>query len=242
MVLPYNDLLGVHEQSRDFTSRQVWDFGSTGPDDYPLMMHFPYFDLYRKQVIKQADLVLAMYMFTEAFDAEHKARNFAYYEPLTVRDSSLSACIQATLAAEVGHLRLAYDYLGEAALMDLADLENNTRDGLHIASLAGSWFALVCGFGGMRYHRTGTLRFDPRLPDRISRLAFSVQVRQRCLRVEITGTHASYTLTEGQSLQIQHCGQTVTLTRDSVETRPLEPPTAVPEPAQPPGRRPVRPH
>ncbi|MEV6162154.1 glycosyl hydrolase family 65 protein [Streptomyces sp. NPDC052052] len=241
-VLPYNDVLGVHEQSRDFTSRQVWDFESTGPDDYPLMLNFPYFDLYRKQVIKQADLVLAMYLFTEAFDTEQKARNFAYYEPLTVRDSSLSACVQATLAAEVGHLRLAYDYLGEAALMDLADVENNTRDGLHIASLAGSWIALVCGFSGMRYHRAGTLRFDPRLPDRLSRLAFSVQVRQRCLRVEITDTHASYTLTEGDPIQIQHCGQTVTVTRDSVESRPLEPPTVLPEPAQPPGRRPVRPH
>ncbi|MDF3292639.1 glycoside hydrolase family 65 protein [Streptomyces silvisoli] len=240
MTLPYNHALGVHEQSRGFTDLQAWNFADTGPDDYPLMQHFPYFDLYRKQVIKQADLVLAMYIFSDAFDEEQKARNFAYYEPLTVRDSSLSACVQAALAAEVGHLRLAYDYLGEAALMDLADLENNTRDGLHIASLAGSWITLVCGFGGVRW-RAGTLHFTPRLPEKLNRLAFSVHVRQRCLRVEITGSHASYTLAEGEPIKIQHYGQIVTVSRGTVESRPLKPPTALPEPSQPPGRRPERP-
>ncbi|MCQ4083873.1 family 65 glycosyl hydrolase [Streptomyces sp. RB6PN25] len=241
MTLPYNSALRIHEQSRGFTSRQVWNFADTRADDYPLMQHFPYFDLYSKQVIKQADLVLAMYIFSDAFDQEQKTRNFAYYEPLTVRDSSLSACVQAALAAEVGHLRLAYDYLGEAALMDLADLENNTRDGLHIASLAGSWIALVCGFGGMRW-RAGTLHFAPRLPEKLSRLAFSVHVRQRCLRVEITGSHASYTLQEGEPIQIRHFGETVTVSHSTVQTRPLNPPTILPEPTQPPGRRPERPH
>ena len=104
-------------------------------------------------MVKQADLVLAMQLRGDAFTAEQKARNFAYYEALTVRDSSLSACTQAVIAAEVGHLDLAYDYLAEAALMDLDDLEHNTRDGLHIASLAGAWIALVAGFGGMRDRR-----------------------------------------------------------------------------------------
>ena len=93
-----------------------------------------------------------MHLRGDAFDAEHKARNFAYYEALTVRDSSLSACTQAVLAAEVGHLELAYDYLGEAALIDLEDLQHNTRDGLHIASLAGAWIGTVAGFGGLRDH------------------------------------------------------------------------------------------
>ena len=120
------------------------------PTSTRCMLHFPYFDLYRKQVVKQADLVLAMHLCGDAFTAEQKARNFDYYERLTVRDSSLSACTQAVIAAEVGHLDLAYDYLGEAALMDLHDLEHNTRDGVHIASLAGTWIALVGGFGGLR--------------------------------------------------------------------------------------------
>ena len=114
-------------------------------------------------MVKQADLVLAMHLRGDAFTSEQKARNFAYYERLTVRDSSLSACTQAVVAAEVGHLDLAYDYLGEAALMDLDDFEHNTADGLHIASLAGAWIAVVAGFGGMRDH-DGALSFAPRLP------------------------------------------------------------------------------
>ncbi len=162
--LPYDDALGVHEQHAGFTRHQRWDFASTRADQYPLMLNFPYFDLYRKQVIKQADLVLAMHTradwFEECHDEEQIARNFAYYEPLTVRDSSLSACVQAVMAARTGHLELAYAYTAEAALMDLADLEHNTRDGLHIASLAGAWTALVAGFGGMRWDDDG-LRFAP---------------------------------------------------------------------------------
>src|SRR4029077_8507103 len=128
-----------------------------------LLLHFPYFDLYRKQVVKQADLVLALHWRGDAFTAEQKARDFEYYEAITVRDSSLSACTQAVVAAEVGHLELAYDYFGEAALMDLHDLEHNTSDGVHIASLAGAWVALVNGSAGVR-HWDGTVSFAPRLP------------------------------------------------------------------------------
>src|SRR5207244_12586121 len=109
-------------QAEAFTEHQVWNFAATTPDQYPLFLHFHYFDLYRKQVVKQADLVLAMQLRSDAFTPEQKARNFAYYEPLTVRDSSLSASTQAVLAAEVGQLQLAYDYVGEAALVDLHDL------------------------------------------------------------------------------------------------------------------------
>jgi MFS family permease len=141
-------------------------------EQYPLLLHFPYVDLYRKQVVKQADLVLALLLRGDAFTAEEKVRNFAYYEALTVRDSSLSACTQAVIAAEVGRLELAYDYFAEAALMDLDNLEHNTRDGLHIASLAGAWIVAVAGFGGMRDH-DGALRFAPRLPERLTRLAFA---------------------------------------------------------------------
>lgn len=105
-----------------------------------------------------------MHLRGDAFTPEQKARNFAYYEAITVRDSSLSACTQAVIAAEVGHLDLAYDYLAEAALMDLDDLAGNTGDGLHMASLAGAWIALVAGIGGMR--ASPSLAFSPRLPRR----------------------------------------------------------------------------
>jgi alpha,alpha-trehalose phosphorylase len=137
MFVPYDDDLRVHPQAEGFTQHQMWDFTHTTAQQYPLLLHFPYFELYRKQVVKQADLVLAMALRSDAFTDAQKARNFAYYEQITVRDSSLSAATQSIIAAEVGHLELAHDYLAEAALMDLDDLEHNTRDGLHMASLAG---------------------------------------------------------------------------------------------------------
>ena len=238
MHIPFDDALGVHAQAQRFTQHQTWDFARTRPDQYPLMLHFPYFDLYRKQVVKQADLVLAMYLRGAAFTAEQKERNFSYYEALTVRDSSLSACIQAVMAAETGHLNLAYDYLGEAALMDLRDLENDTRDGVHIASLAGAWIALVGGFGGMRTHR-GDISFAPRLPEGPTRLAFSLILRGRRLRVEITGASARYTLADGDPIQIVHYGDPVRLTAGHDEVRPIPAPPRVTRPSQPRGREPA---
>ncbi|MFF7857235.1 glycosyl hydrolase family 65 protein [Streptomyces sp. NPDC007904] len=234
--VPYNDELGVHEQHAGFTRYQRWDFAGTRPDQYPLMLHFPYFDLYRKQVIKQADLVLAMHTcaawFEQFSDEEQIARNFAYYEPLTVRDSSLSACVQAVLAARTGHLDLAHAYTAEAALMDLADLEHNTRDGLHIASLAGTWTALVAGFGGMRWD-DGSLRFAPRLPPRLRRLAFTLRFLGRCLRVEITADRATYTLRSGPPLTIRHHETELTVREDAAVERPVPLPRPRPAPEQP---------
>jgi alpha,alpha-trehalose phosphorylase len=239
MVVPWDEALGVHPQSERFTDHQVWDFANTKPDQYPLLLHFPYFDLYRKQVVKQADLVLALHWRGDAFTDEEKARDFAYYEPLTVRDSSLSACTQAIVAAEVGHLELAYDYFGEAALMDLHDLEHNTRDGVHIASLAGSWLAAVAGFGGMRDH-DGFLSFAPKLPARLERLAFGLRFRGRLLKVEATKTEATYKLTEGRSLEIAHYGDRIKVSRQTPVTQPiLRTVPDEPAPTQPPGREPM---
>ena len=211
MYIPYDEALGVHPQADGFTAHQIWDFAATTADQYPLLLHYPYFDLYRKQVVKQADLVLAMHLRTDAFTAQQKARNFAYYERLTVRDSSLSACTQAVIAAEVGHTALAYDYLAEAALMDLDDFEHNTGDGLHMAALAGSWIALIAGLAGMR-DQNGSLTFAPRLPDALTRLAFTIAMRGRRLGVEITATTATYTLHAGEPLLTAHHGQSITVT------------------------------
>ncbi|WP_328911727.1 MULTISPECIES: glycoside hydrolase family 65 protein [unclassified Streptomyces] len=240
MTLPYDDDLKVHEQSGGYTRHQAWDFAGTDPEHYPLLLHYPYFDLYRKQVVKQADLVLAMYLRGDAFTPEEKARNFAYYEPLTVRDSSLSAYCQSVIAAEVGHLQLAYDYLGESALMDLDDLENNARDGLHIAALAGTWTALVAGLGGMRLFDAGPIRFAPRLPDSLSRIAFRLVFRGRRLRVEVTRTTATYTLAQGEPLEILHYEKPFTLSTDRAVVRDLPEFPHRPQPQQPPGRAPRR--
>jgi alpha,alpha-trehalose phosphorylase len=229
----------VHPQAEAFTRHQPWDFARTAEDRYPLFLHFPYFDLYRKQVVKQADLVLALHMRGDAFTDEAKARDFAYYEALTARDSSLSACTQAVVAAEVGHLELAYDYFGEAAMIDLEDLEHNTRDGLHIASLAGAWIVAVDGFGGMRDHG-GSLSFAPRLPARLSRLAFGLCFRGRRLKVEVERRHVRYSLLEGAPLEITHHGETVDVTVEEPVTRTIPAPPTREVPTQPFGRAPAR--
>src|ERR1700729_2300011 len=239
MYIPYDETLGVHEQAEGFTRHQIWDFANTAPEQYPLLLNFAYFDLYRKQVVKQADLVLAMQMCGEAFTLEQKARDFDYYEALTVRDSSLSANSQAVIAAEVGHLDLAHDYLGEAALMDLHDLEHNTRDGVHIASLAGTWIALVAGFGGLRY-RSGTLAFAPKLPEGLTRLAFTIMFRGQKVHAEITRTKTKYSLADGEPIEIVHDGEKLTLAADKPLTRPMAAIPPRPRPSQPAGREPMR--
>jgi alpha,alpha-trehalose phosphorylase len=239
MLLPYDERLGVHPQAEGFTDHARWNFAATKPDEYPLLLHFPYFDLYRKQVVKQADLVLALERRGDAFTDEQKARDFAYYEELTVRDSSLSACTQSVVAAEVGHLELAYDYFAEAALMDLDDLEHNTRDGVHIASLAGSCIAVLSGFGGGRDHG-GYLSFSPRLPEALSRISFRFQFRGRCIKVEIEHGQATYTLVTGDPIEIGHHGEPIELTPDHSLTRPIPDPPEREAPSQPPGRAPAR--
>ncbi|WP_434742637.1 glycoside hydrolase family 65 protein [Micromonospora sp. SH-82] len=242
MTIPYDEELDVHEQVEGFTRLQEWDFEHTPADKYPLLLHFPYFDLYRKQVVKQADLVLAMHWRGDAFTAAQKTRNFNYYERRTVRDSSLSACTQAVLAAEVGDLQLAHAYLREAALMDLHDLNENTRDGVHMASLAGAWIALVAGFGGLRDH-DGTLSFTPRLPSGLTRLEFSLQWRQSRVHVDVRSHQTTYALRPGgpvAAIELRHHGESVQVTRAQptiLPNPPAEPSAPVPE--QPAGRAPL---
>ena len=220
MVVPFDAELNVTPQCEGFTRLRKWDFTKTQPNDYPLLLHYHNYMLYSSQVVKQADLVFALYTCGDRFDAEQKARDFAYYESITVRDSSLSAAIQAIVAAEVGHPELAYDYLNETAFTDLRDLASNTRDGLHLAALAGTWLAAVAGFGGMRDHGE-TLSFAPRLPSRLTRLRFGLLYRGQPLRVDIRPHTAQYELLDGKPFEILHYGEPVTVTANSPESRPL---------------------
>ncbi len=237
VVVPVNHDLGIHEQSEGFTRHEGWDFDSTPEDSYPLFLHYPYFQLYRRQVVKQADLVLALHACHDEFTPEQKGRNFAYYEPMTVRDSSLSASTQAVIAAETGHLELALDYFADAALLDLHDVQNNTRSGLHLASLAGAWITVVAGFGGMRVSG-GRLSFDPRLPSELTRVAFGVRFQGCRLRVEMTHDAVAYRAA-GDPITIAHCGEALPLEPDAQVRRPMpdRPPTV---PTQHPRGRPPR--
>ena len=241
IAVPHDDN-GMPEQFRDATRAERWDFETSAElAEYPLLLHRPYFDIYRKQVVKQADLVLAMHWCGDSFSAAEKAAAFAYYEPLTVRDSSLSACSQAVLAAEVGQLRLAHDYVREAALMDLEDLEHNTRDGVHVASLAGAWLGLVCGFGGMRDHE-GNLTFAPRLPATLHRLEFTVRWHGCKVRVHTTADRARYSIEEPAhaSITIGHHGSSHILTAEAPLELAIPPlPDPGPQPRQPAGRAPL---
>jgi alpha,alpha-trehalose phosphorylase len=240
MYVPWDERLGVHPQDQEFTRHERWSFEAMTPADYPLLLHHPYGELYRKQVVKQADLVMALFTRGDAFTAEQKRRDFDYYEALTVRDSSLSACIQAIVAAEVGHLQLAHDYLAEAAFMDLRDLEHNVRDGLHIASLAGALLAAVCGLGGLRDH-DHQLAFSPRLPEAIRRLRFPVVFRGRRLLVEVEAGAATYTLASAdEPLEILHWGEPVSLAPGASSRHPIAPAPALEPPRQPAGREPLR--
>ena len=239
--LPFDEGLGVHQQCEGFTRLQEWDF-----DDetvYPLLLHESYVRLYPAQVIKQADLVLAMHWQSHAFTAEQKARNVDYYESRTVRDSSLSAATQAVLCAEVGHLELAHDYAHEAALVDLRNLHDNTNDGLHMASLAGAWTSLVAGFGGLRDDE-GVLALDPQLPEEINRLRFRLRWRDFRITVDVDHERVTYALRDGKKgggLTIRHRGVDVDLSTEGSKTIDLVPRTpALPTPRQPPGRRPQR--
>jgi alpha,alpha-trehalose phosphorylase len=240
MSVPFDEELGVHAQCEGFTRRRHWHFEATGPDKYPLLLNFPYYELYRSQAVKQADLVLALYLCGNRFDDEQKARDFNYYEAITVRDSSLSASTQAIVAAEVGHLELAYDYFGETALIDLRNLAGNTRDGMHIAALGATWLVAVAGFGGMRDHDE-KLSFAPRLPSRITRLAFRVGFRSRCLRVEVSHTRARYELLgKGEPLELLHHGEPFELEAGQPQTHPVPRPPSRPPPKHPAGRAPRR--
>jgi alpha,alpha-trehalose phosphorylase len=238
--IPFDEELGVHPQNDGFTTLRDWKF--TENTTYPLLLNEPYVRLYPAQVIKQADLVLAMHWQGHAFTLEQKARNVDYYERRTTRDSSLSACTQAVMCAEVGHMELAHEYAHEAALIDLRDLHHNTRDGLHMASLAGAWTALVAGFGGLRDDE-GLLSLDPQLPDGILQLRFRLRWRNFRLTVDVCHDDVTYTLRDGpdSSIQIRHAGKDLVLDSDQPTTVAIqrrEP--LLPTPQQPPGREPLR--
>jgi alpha,alpha-trehalose phosphorylase len=236
-AVPYDETLKVHSQAAGFTHYREFDARNA---KYPLLLHVPYAVLYATQVVKQADLLLAMHWCGDDFSAEDKARNVDYYERRTVRDSSLSACTQAVMCAEVGHLDLAHAYATEAALIDLRDLQENGRDGLHMASLAGAWAALVEGFGGLR-ERDSQLCFDPALPNGITRLCFHLRWRGVRLRTEVFPAEVSFTA-EGGDLTVYLAGEEVVVASGETRIMPLTPRKALlPPPTQPAGRAPKAP-
>ncbi|WP_217615424.1 glycoside hydrolase family 65 protein [Cellulomonas sp. GbtcB1] len=239
MMVPYSEELGVTEQHEGFTRHAPWDFTAPENTRYPLQEHHPFVEIYRRQVTKQADLVLALHVAADDIPVEQKRRDFAYYEAITVRDSSLSAPAQAVVAAEVGHPDLAYAYARECALIDLSDLRASSAEGLHVAALAGAWTALVVGLGGLR--QVGdAVHLTPRLPRRLTRVAFTVLQAGARVEVDVRQDLVAYRLLSGEEARLTHHGDPVHLTTATPEQeRPQPPVEHHPSPPQPPHRHPV---
>jgi alpha,alpha-trehalose phosphorylase len=199
MHIPFSPALGIHPQDAVFLEREVWDLEHTPADQRPLLLHFHPLVIYRYQVLKQADVVLALFLQGNHFSDEDKLADFEYYDPLTTGDSTLSAVVQAILAAEVGYQDLALEYFRESIFVDLGDLHHNASDGVHVASAGGVWTALVCGFGGMRDH-FGELSFDPRLPADWPELSFTLHWHGTPLRVRLTRDALTVSAEEGEPL------------------------------------------
>jgi alpha,alpha-trehalose phosphorylase len=217
MVVPYDEALKINPQDDSFLDKKRWDFESTPAEKYPLLLHYHPLVIYRHQVIKQADMVLAMFLLGHAFSDDAKRRNFDFYDPLTTGDSSLSVGIQSILAAEIGRLDKALQYARYSVLMDLGDVGDNVRDGVHIASMGAAWMVFVYGFAGMRDDEEGRLSFDPRLSPRIERIRFPLTIRQQILEVNVNHRKATYTLRKGDDLVIRHQGQELHLTAQTPE-------------------------
>jgi len=216
MVVPHDEKLEINPQDDSFLDKEQWDFENTPAEKYPLLLHYHPLVIYRHQVIKQADMVLAMFLLSHAFSDEAKRRNFNFYDPLTTGDSSLSVGIQSILAAEIGRLDKAVQYARYSVLMDLGDVGDNVRDGVHIASMGAAWMVFVYGFAGMRDDEGG-LSFDPRLSPRIERIRFPLTVRRQLLEVDVNHRKATYTLRRGEALVIKHQGQEIRLTAETPE-------------------------
>lgn len=223
MYLPYDQSLGIHPQHDGFLEDELWDFENTPPEKYPLLLHFHPLVIYRHQVIKQADIVLAMFLLGHEFSRQQKRRNFDYYDPLTTGDSSLSVCIQSIVAAEIGYMEEAIEYAIYAVLMDLGNVAGNVKDGCHIAAMGGTWMLLVYGFAGLR-DDNGHLSFCPRLPRTIKCLRFPLTVRGQRLQVELNQKTVTYWLQQGTHLSIEHQGKKLELIKGvpvSVEIQPV---------------------
>src|SRR5829696_9679762 len=206
MYVPRHEQLGIVLQDEHFLERERWDFAGTPAEKHPLLLHYHPLELYRHQVIKQTDVVLATYLVEHNFSEEETRRTFDYYDPLTTGDSTLSACVQSVIASAVGYAEAALRYFKDACAVDLLDTHGNTADGIHIASCGGTWLALVAGFGGLRDF-DGELRFDPRLPEGWDRLRFRVEVRGQLVEVAMTPDGTTYELLDGPGLLVEHRGE-----------------------------------
>ncbi len=221
MTIPYDDAFGIHPQDEDFLKREVWDLANTPPEKSPLLLNYHPLVIYRFQVLKQADAILALFLAGNEFSSQQKRADYEYYDPITTGDSTLSAVVQAIVAAEVGYQDRALEAFNEGIFVDLADLHRNTCDGVHIASAGGVWNALVYGFGGLRDYR-GRITIDPRLPQGWPALSFGFSLHGSQVRARVTADALTLTLLDGPGGVVDVRGTEITLIGPEPVTVPLE--------------------
>ena len=208
MVVLFDETFGIHPQDEKFLTSELWDLENTPDDKRPLLLNYHPLVIYRFQVLKQADVVLALFLQGDQFTREEKKADFEYYDPITTGDSTLSGVVQSVMAAEVGYHDMAVQYFLSGLYVDLADLHSNARDGVHIASTGGVWNALIYGFAGMRDHN-GQITFDPRLPDDWPSMTFPLTIRDARVRVRLEADLITFTLEKGDPVELSVRGDGV---------------------------------
>lgn len=213
MYYPEDAELGIFVQHDTFLDKELMPASDIPAGERPINQHWSWDHILRSCFIKQADVLQGLYFLNHLYDVETIRRNFDFYEPMTVHESSLSPCVHSILAAQLGYRQKAVEMYQRTARLDLDNINNDTDDGLHITSMAGSWLAIAHGFAGMR--TTDGLSLSPFLPDAWQGYAFQFHYRGRVIRVSVRPGQARVELLEGKPLKMTLCGQEQTLS-DSI--------------------------
>ena len=221
MYLPYDNDLKINPQDDSFLKKKKWDLASIPRDKFPLLLHYHPLHLYRHQVCKQADTVLAYFMLEDAQSIDTMRKSFRYYEKITTHDSSLSPPIFSIVAARLGLEDRAYQYFGDSAKLDLKNLHRNTKDGIHTANMAGTFLTIVYGFGGLRLKEQG-ISIWPILPEKWERYTFNFLYENSRIKVNMTPNECIITLEKGRQKPIKIYGKPYVLTDRIVVRTPAK--------------------
>ncbi|WP_027108833.1 glycoside hydrolase family 65 protein [Lacticigenium naphthae] len=214
MYYPYDEELDVFIQHDTFLDKDLRPVESLAPEERPINQNWSWDKILRSPFIKQADVLQGLYFLNHEYSIEEKVKNFNYYEPMTVHESSLSPLVHSILASEIGNKEKAYEMYSRTARLDLDNYNNDTEDGLHITSMSGGWLSIVHGFAGMRT-QTEALIFDPYCPQKWNSYSFTIKYRGRLIKVEVDQQEATFVLREGKELNIVVHNETIEL-KDTV--------------------------
>jgi alpha,alpha-trehalose phosphorylase len=202
MFLPFDEKKQIFAQDDSFLDKPKWDFTNTPKDKYPLLLHLHPLVIYRHQVLKQADTLLALLLAPDEIDPSLKRNCFDYYEPINTHDSTLSTCVHGVIANEVGYTDKAYEYYQTTLHLDLDDSHHNTYYGVHTAAMGGIWMGAIQGFAGLRY-ANGELSFRPALPSQWQSLTFRLRYRNRVIEVCLNADGSHFTVLKGEPITLR---------------------------------------